>query len=195
MSPHVVVVACLATVGAVGVLDWSTGFELRLFPLYFVPIAGAALRGGRGAGLGVAGVSSASWYAANVPLAHDHWSSTVTLVNAITQTVAFVTIALLIAELRRRLEVEKGLSRVDALTSLANKRAFEERAGLLLAVARRSGRPFTLAYADLDNFKRVNDEHGHAQGDEALRTAAELLRRHTRDTDCLLYTSDAADEL
>src|SRR5262249_10151176 len=49
--------------------------------------------------------------------------------------------------------------------------------------SRRSGSPLALVLADLDDFKRVNDTWGHAVGDEALRTFAEILRSNVRDVD------------
>lgn len=60
----------------------------------------------------------------------------------------------------------------DALTGLANRRAAEER----LAALARAGASFTLVLFDLDNFKAVNDLHGHATGDRVLRGVARALQ-------------------
>jgi diguanylate cyclase (GGDEF)-like protein len=72
---------------------------------------------------------------------------------------------------------------VDGLTGIANRRQCEE--GLLMEIARadRLGTPLTLVLADLDDFKRVNDEHGHATGDDVLREFAAVLRQTVRDSD------------
>jgi diguanylate cyclase (GGDEF)-like protein len=53
----------------------------------------------------------------------------------------------------------------------------------LTGLAERSGRPFSLIMIDLDHFKSLNDEHGHAAGDAALKRAAEALLGSLRDTD------------
>ncbi len=90
---------------------------------------------------------------------------------------------MLVSELQKRLASERALSRVDALTALPNSRAFRERAEWLLAMARRTRHPITLAYLDLDNFKQVNDERGHQEGDRALKETAEVLKRQLRDVD------------
>ena len=80
-------------------------------------------------------------------------------------------------------ETLKRLSRTDELTGLCNRRAFMETLGRRCKHALRTGRPAALLYADLDNFKMVNDVHGHQRGDEVLVALAELLDRHTRAND------------
>lgn len=83
------------------------------------------------------------------------------------------------------LENEKSLSRSDYLTGLANRRAFEELFEMECKRSRRYNRPITLAYMDLDNFKRVNDGKGHQTGDEVLVAVATTLRSCLRATDCV----------
>ena len=75
------------------------------------------------------------------------------------------------------------LSQTDALTGLLNRRGFETRLTDAIASARAKGERGALVYVDLDNFKQINDSHGHAEGDAALRAAAELLRRSVRAGD------------
>jgi len=75
------------------------------------------------------------------------------------------------------------LSETDALTGLLNRRGFDAHLARSMAAARIARRGGALLYVDLDNFKQVNDRHGHAQGDAALRAAAELLRRSVRAGD------------
>lgn len=70
----------------------------------------------------------------------------------------------------------------DPLTGLPNRRAFDERLALLVAEGGR-GRQFALVMCDIDHFKRVNDTHGHAVGDEVLAHMGKLLQRSVRCTD------------
>ena len=72
------------------------------------------------------------------------------------------------------------LSRVDELTGLLNRRAFLADIDDQLKVLLRRGRAASLFYVDLDNFKQVNDVHGHKWGDEALIALARLLSDGTR---------------
>lgn len=82
------------------------------------------------------------------------------------------------------LQTERAVreSRQDALTGLANRRAFDESLGRLLPRAA-PGHAVALAIIDVDSFKQINDRHGHVIGDEALVLVADLLRRHSRETD------------
>lgn len=76
------------------------------------------------------------------------------------------------------------LSRTDELTGLLNRRAFlEDELPRRVARHARAGLAAALFYVDLDNFKWVNDLHGHQQGDQVLRALAEFLSVHTRPTD------------
>jgi diguanylate cyclase (GGDEF)-like protein len=71
----------------------------------------------------------------------------------------------------------------DALTGLYNRRGFFELANLTMQLADRTRRPLALFYVDLDGMKTINDTHGHAAGDEALRETAAILRASFRSTD------------
>ena len=71
------------------------------------------------------------------------------------------------------------LTRQDALTGLSNRRDVQERAAELLA----RGWPLVVALIDVDNFKQVNDVHGHAAGDAVLIALATLIRREVGEQD------------
>jgi diguanylate cyclase (GGDEF)-like protein len=77
------------------------------------------------------------------------------------------------------------LAQKDALTSLANRRAFVERLRAAFAACRRGAAPFSVIYFDLDHFKDVNDTLGHAVGDELLRQVAARVRNAVRETDVI----------
>ena len=71
----------------------------------------------------------------------------------------------------------------DELTDLANRRRFREALRTEVARSQRNGTPLSLLLADLDGFKRVNDEHGHQVGDEVLYAIARLIEDRVRATD------------
>ena len=95
------------------------------------------------------------------------------------------------------------LSRVDELTGLYNRRAFYEDLEGRLAHHRRTGRSGALVYVDLDNFKMVNDVHGHSAGDEVLKLLSDILKGGSRIGDLTarlggdefaLWTEDTDEE-
>lgn len=73
----------------------------------------------------------------------------------------------------------------DPLTGAGNRRHFVMEAQRLLAAARRHGRPFTVLVFDVDGFKAVNDEHGHAAGDALLMAVVTAARGGLRESDLL----------
>jgi diguanylate cyclase (GGDEF)-like protein len=74
-------------------------------------------------------------------------------------------------------------ARVDGLTGLANRRQCEDQLATELARVERFGGPLAVVLADLDNFKDVNDQFGHATGDVVLREFAQTLEGGIRDVD------------
>lgn len=111
---------------------------------------------------------------------------------------------------QRVLELERRLNeaaRSDPLTGIPTRRAFYEQFERELSRARRYQVPLSCVMLDVDFFKKVNDVHGHAAGDEVLRQVAELLKKSCRASDfvcrhggeefCILLpeTNDAAAEV
>ncbi|HFQ13829.1 MAG TPA: diguanylate cyclase, partial [Gammaproteobacteria bacterium] len=88
-----------------------------------------------------------------------------------------------IEALRRQLEEEREQSLRDALTGLANRRAYDQAIADELARFQRYGSVFVLAVWDVDHFKSINDTYGHAAGDKVLKIIAGLIARNTRQTD------------
>lgn len=73
----------------------------------------------------------------------------------------------------------------DPLTALLNRRGFEDALEAELERARRTGAGLSLIVADLDSFKQLNDSHGHAAGDQALRQVADAMRSSRRSWDAI----------
>lgn len=71
----------------------------------------------------------------------------------------------------------------DALTALPNRHLFDDRLRQACLLSARHGSGFALVYADLDNFKEINDHHGHSAGDAALEAAAHRLQAAVRQED------------
>ena len=108
--------------------------------------------------------------------AAPYWNTTVRLAF-------FVLFTVLIDRLRQELVHAQELARTDALTGIANRRAFYEHAAVEIQRMGRSPRPFTVACIDLDNFKEVNDRLGHSVGDEVLCEVSRTMRGNIRAAD------------
>ena len=102
-------------------------------------------------------------------------------------------LSMLIAEVQRmREELVQAKQRVsylekladeDSLVPVANRRAFVRELGRMVAFAERYGSQSSVLYFDINGFKRVNDEFGHAAGDAALRHIADILTENVRESD------------
>ena len=77
----------------------------------------------------------------------------------------------------------KRLAMEDSLTGLANRRSLDDRLATMMREAHTRGSVLTLALADVDHFKGINDRFSHAVGDEVLRCVGEILRAHCRAGD------------
>jgi diguanylate cyclase (GGDEF)-like protein/PAS domain S-box-containing protein len=76
-----------------------------------------------------------------------------------------------------------NMASTDILTSLKNRRAFDEKLGMLTSLAHRNASPLSLLMIDIDHFKAYNDEYGHLAGDEALKILAGILAATARQSD------------
>ena len=79
----------------------------------------------------------------------------------------------------------KFLADFDSLTGIYNRRKIEDILILEVERARRYGKPLSVLFIDIDNFKEINDTYGHKRGDQVLRRVASLIRQELRSTDCV----------
>jgi diguanylate cyclase len=88
-----------------------------------------------------------------------------------------------VERLDAQLDQARRLALIDALTGLANRRAFDIELDRLLHAHQSKRRPFALILLDVDHFKLVNDRHGHVIGDKVLQQLANRLKSRTRQGD------------
>ena len=146
---------------------------LLLLPIVTLP----ARFGTRGVRAGVAltvAVLLASTLGANLGVFREHPAPVIVAVAVLFALAAFSD-ALMRAEVESRSE-----SAQDALTGLLNRKALATHAAEIARQAELTGRSVCLVLLDLDRFKAVNDEHGHAAGDTVLVSAGQVLRDHLR---------------
>jgi len=170
-------------VAALAGLSSAIGSEIATVVFYLAPISIAAYFVGRWQGRLVAFLSSVAWTVMEEALRPTSTPLGVVVASGVNRAVLFLVVSELLSSLRDAFNHERQLARTDDLTGLANSRAFGELAEFELLRARRYGRPLSLLYLDLDGFKTINDQQGHAAGDVVLQRAAGALRESLRRTD------------
>ena len=173
---------CLSVVLGVAALDFATGDEVNVTIFYIGPVVFATWLLSYRAGLVIAGACAVLWPAAGL-LTHRDINPWIYLWNILV-LIAFLLLVVFLVDLARRAIIaERKASRTDSLTGVANGRAFEDRSELAINTMRRTRRPLTFCYLDLDHFKEVNDTLGHREGDELLSVLAACLASRLRSTD------------
>ncbi len=189
LSPAGWVTSALALVVCVGFADYLTGTETSVILFYLAPIGFGtwyvSLRAGLFLSAAAALVAVAADALHRLGVGEGSLPAALLAWNGLVQLGTSIALVLTLSALRARLESYELLARTDALTEIPNRRAFFETATLEIERTRRTGRPLTLAYVDLDDFKDVNDARGHAEGDALLVEVARTIRGATRAVDAV----------
>jgi diguanylate cyclase (GGDEF)-like protein len=173
----------LLVVAFFGYIDYVTGTGISISIFYLVPILYVTWFAGRTHAAITALIATTVWRATEI-IAGAAQTSTFNLAWNTTARLGFFLVAIwLLSELKKANRSLSVLAHTDALTGVANARSFYVELEREIERLRRYGRSFALAYADLDQFKRVNDSLGHAAGDELLRRFAICLTDAVRDVD------------
>jgi len=177
----------MAALGAMGLflgiagLDFLGGPEIHLFVFYLLPVLYVTSQFGQRAGmiscvLGVASASFVAWVGDGTAGINEWVTAAARLMVSLTVVAGWGRLhdmGMALAE----------LSMVDPLTGLHNRRACYWHGEAELVRMRRTAECLSLMFIDLDNFKAVNDSHGHKAGDQLLRATAMELRRLIRESD------------
>jgi len=176
-------IVCIGTVLLLGALRLATDAELVLASLALLPVLVIAWIAGRTQGLLAAILASAMWAVGDLSATHQFSAPWIPWVNAATHLMTYGLVALLAAQVRGQLQREHEQASQDALTKLANRRAFLEAGAGEVERSKRYGHSMAVIFLDLDNFKQLNDARGHAAGDAALQATARALLGALRSSD------------
>jgi diguanylate cyclase (GGDEF)-like protein len=175
----------LALIMLLGVIDYLTGYELAFSIFYLQPVSFVSWFGKRRHAVIICILSAIIWLLADIYAGNTYSNSFIPAWNTIIRLGFFLITALSLSEIKILLENEQTFARIDFLTGVTNRRAFYELAETEINRAARFNRPFTIAYIDVDNFKKVNDTCGHIQGDNLLQLVARTIKDNTRSIDII----------
>ena len=163
--------------------DWtSTGGGMLIWLTVLIPaFLLSYYRGLQGVAIALAGgmavITATQLSVVMFQLAEPNWTLLLAIV-AVYLGIA-IGIAVLAEVLRRERHTAEAMALMDRLTNLPNRRHVEDMLEREFAAAER-GRGLTIILFDLDHFKKVNDQHGHAAGDTTLQVFARVLEENTR---------------
>ncbi len=164
-------------------IDQATGYELSFSIFYLLPVALAAWYAGLPQGALLSIACAFVWLIVDITSGHHYSQAFIPFWNAAVRFLFFILTAWLLTTIRGQLEKEMSMARLDGLTGLMNSIAFMETAQTVFHIADRFKRPTAIGYIDLDNFKKINDTLGHAEGDKVLKKVAYLLSTSIRKAD------------
>jgi diguanylate cyclase (GGDEF)-like protein len=177
------IAAAAAALAVILAADVVTGDQLALAPFYLLVTLAVAWYDGSAAGWSFAGLCVLAMLLAAMASGHPFASPGYFYFDVAGNTAATGVAVVLATRLRTLHERERLAARSDPLTGLANRKHFLEVLGLEIERHLRYRGSFALAYIDVDDFKTLNDRHGHAAGDRLLAAIGHLLRVSVRRLD------------
>ena len=169
----------------IGLIDYFNGIEISVAILYLLPIMYVVWFVDRITAWILSTICALEGFIADNLLGHLYINPFAPYWNAFVWLMFFAAFVFIVSTLKENLEEERKVYRYDPLTNVFNRKAFYE---ILLNEIQRSIRynhPITLVYMDCDNFKSINDKHGHKTGDILLKTLVETIIRNIRNVDII----------
>lgn len=182
-SKFYIVTLAVFLVLIIGMLDFLTGNEFSISVFYLIPVILVTWLLESNFSWAITLMSALTWLIADLSGELKYSSILIPFWNALVRLGFFITVVILLTALKSALKKEKELARTDSLTGAANNRLFYELTQREIYRSARSGKPISLAYIDLDNFKTLNDTFGHMAGDFLLCLVVQTIKDNIRILD------------
>ncbi|MEO0137005.1 MAG: GGDEF domain-containing protein [candidate division WOR-3 bacterium] len=182
-NKYLVIGICLIIVVLLGAIDYLTGYEISFSIFYLIPISISVYYFGFNLGLIFSLLSAIIWYFADIYSGHEYQHFLIPIWNATMRFGYFILHTFIMNKFIDSYKKAKTESLTDSLTGLLNSRFFYILFERELSRAKRTNKPFTLVYFDLDNFKLMNDTFGHLSGDSLLIMISGLIKANIRPSD------------
>ena len=167
----------------IGLGDLYTGTEISTSIFYVIPIAIASWYANRSTAIIMSIFAAIIWMVTDIGGGAQYSYAAIYIWNMLVRLGLFLIIAVLLGNFKELLVVEAAAADTDYLTGVLNTRGFNESVQQEIDRCARTHQAFSIAYIDLDNFKSVNDAHGHSTGDKLLISVAETLKDNLRKID------------
>ncbi len=179
------IIAGFLIVVTLGVFDYVTGPMYAFSIFYLIPVLMVTWYTRQSWGWIISIVSALICFLSEILSPHRYASLAVPLWNIAVNLGFFLFFYNILSRLKSAHQREREMARTDPLTGIANSRFFYERVAGEINRAKRTNEPMTFVYLDVDNFKDINDTHGHSGGDTLLRLIAATLTGNIRAMDIL----------
>jgi len=169
----------------IGYIDQKIAFTYSFSLFYVIPILFTTWYKNLGFGLLFSVLGTTVWFLVDSHSERNYQNEFIPYWNSFIRFGYFVLSSFLLGVIKKKLDEEELLADTDNLTGLVNSRKFYESLDIELLRSKRSLIPFTLVYLDLDNFKFVNDNMGHPEGDRVLKSVSDMLLLNSRSIDTI----------
>lgn len=180
-----VYIICIISALSLGIIDYYSGHELVFAIFYLIIISISTLFANLSFGIFISILSASVGLWVDILYPVNYTSVVFPIMNNTFRLCYYILHTMLISKLLSLYQQSRELSLIDPLTKINNYRSFQIQLQHEINIAHRTQLPLSIVYFDIDNFKLINDNHGHSTGDLLLQTIASCINKIIRPSDVI----------